>query len=356
MAEQLNHLRAKIDAIDDELLTLLNARAKLAQAVGHQKGKSVTYRPEREAQVLSRLQQLNAGPLSNERVSLLFTEIISACRAMEEPLTIAYLGPQGTFSEEAVTKRFGHAVITAACHSIDDVFRQVESGSAHYGVVPVENSTEGAVGRTMDLLVQTPLIVCGEIELPIHHCLMAKHSDLTQIQKIYSHPQSFGQCMGWLTQPSSQLKSASHINVASNADGARLAVADPHAAAIASSKAAEIFDLVICARNIEDEPNNTTRFLVIGSQRVPVSGKDKTSLAIATHDKPGAVYELLAPLARYQVSMSRFESRPSRKGLWEYMFFIDLEGHQDNNNVSCALAELRDKATFLKILGSYPAA
>lgn len=183
MAEQLNQLRAKIDAIDNELLELINARAKLAQEVGHQKGNAVTYRPEREAQVLSRLQQLNTGPLSNERIAALFIEIISACRAMEAPLTIAYLGPPGTFSEEAVSKRFGHAVITTACHSIDDVFRQVESGAVHYGVVPVENSTEGAVGRTMDLLVQTPLTVCGEIELPVHHCLMAKHSDLTKIKK-----------------------------------------------------------------------------------------------------------------------------------------------------------------------------
>ena len=356
MAEQLNQLRAKIDAIDDELLGLINARAKLAQEVGHQKGNAVTYRPERESQVLSRLQQLNTGPLTNERIAVLFTEIISACRAMEAPLTIAFLGPSGTFSEEAVSKRFGHAVLTTACHSIDDVFREVESGSAHYGVVPVENSTEGAVGRTMDLLVQTPLIVCGEIELPIHHCLMAKHSDLAQIQKIYSHPQSFGQCVGWLNHQSALLKSVAQINVASNADAARLAAEDPNVAAIASSKAAEIFGLAICAQNIEDDPNNTTRFLVMGSQRVPASGKDKTSLAIATHDRPGAVYELLAPLAKYQVSMSRFESRPSRKGLWEYMFFIDLEGHQDNNNVASAVDELRNKATFLKILGSYPAA
>ena len=356
MAEQLNQLRAKIDAIDNELLELINARAKLAQEVGHQKGNAVTYRPEREAQVLSRLQQLNTGPLSNERIAALFIEIISACRAMEAPLTIAYLGPPGTFSEEAVSKRFGHAVITTACHSIDDVFRQVESGAVHYGVVPVENSTEGAVGRTMDLLVQTPLTVCGEIELPVHHCLMAKHSDLTKIQKIYSHPQSFGQCIGWLNHQSSQLKSVAQINVASNADAARLAAEDSHAAAIASSKAAEIFGLAICARNIEDDPNNTTRFLVMGLQRVPVSGKDKTSLAISTHDRPGVVYELLAPLAKYQVSMSRFESRPSRKGLWEYMFFIDLEGHQDNHNIASAIAELRNKATFLKILGSYPAA
>jgi len=356
MAEQLNQLRAKIDAIDNELLELINARAKLAQEVGHQKGNAVTYRPEREAQVLSRLQQLNNGPLSKERITALFTEIISACRAMEAPLIIAFLGPSGTFSEEAVSKRFGHAVITTACHSIDDVFREVESGSAHYGVVPVENSTEGGVGRTMDLLVQTPLIVCGEIELPIHHCLMAKHSDLAQIQKIYSHPQSFGQCVGWFNHQSALLKSVAQINVASNADAARLAAEDPYAAAIASGKAAEIFGLTICAHNIEDDPNNTTRFLVMGSQRVPLSGKDKTSLAIATHDRPGAVYELLAPLAKYQVSMSRFESRPSRKGLWEYMFFIDLEGHQESHNIASAIDELRNRATFLKILGSYPAA
>lgn len=354
MTEQLKQLRDKIDTIDNELLKLINTRAELAQEIGRQKN-GVTYRPERESQVLARLQQLNPGPLPNKRIAQLFTEIISACRALEEPLTVAYLGPQGTFSEEAVIKRFGNAVTALASNSIDDVFRKVESGTASYGVVPVENSTEGAVGRTMDLLLQTSLTVCGEIELPIHQCLMGHQTDLTAIQKIYSHPQSFAQCLEWLNKYLPNLQAISRIDTASNADAARLASADKNAAAIAGKKAADLFGLTICAKNIEDDPNNTTRFLVIGRQQVSVSGKDKTSIVLSTSNRPGAIYELLAPFARYQVGMSRLESRPSRKGLWEYVFFIDIEGHQQNENVAKALEEIRSKATFLKILGSYPA-
>lgn len=355
MTEQLKQLRDKIDSIDSELLKLINARAELAQEIGRQKN-GVTYRPERESQVLARLQQLNPGPLTNERITQLFTEIISACRAMEEPLTVAYLGPQGTFSEEAVSKRFGNTVSTVACHSIDDVFQKVESGAASYGVVPVENSTEGAVGRTMDLLLQTSLTVCGEIELPVHQCLMAQQADLTAVQKIYSHPQSFAQCLGWLNKHLPNLQAMVRIDTASNADAARLAASDKNAAAIAGKKAADVFGLTICAKNIEDDPNNTTRFLVIGTQQVSASGKDKTSIVTSTSNRPGAIHELLAPFARYQVSMNRLESRPSRRGLWEYVFFIDIEGHQENENVAKALEEIRNKTTFLKILGSYPAA
>jgi chorismate mutase/prephenate dehydratase len=355
MTEQLKQLRDKIDSIDNELLKLINTRAELAQQIGLQKN-GVTYRPERESQVLTRLQQLNPGPLTNERIIQLFTEIISACRAMEEPLTVAYLGPQGTFSEEAVTKRFGSTVATLACQSIDDVFRKVESDTVSYGVVPVENSTEGAVGRTMDLLLQTSLTVCGEIELPVHQHLMAQQTDLTTIQKIYSHPQSFAQCLGWLNKHLPNLQDISRIDTASNADAARLAAADKNAAAIAGKKAADVFGLTICAKNIEDDPNNTTRFLVIGTQQVSSSGRDKTSIIMSTSNRPGSIYELLAPFARYQVGMSRLESRPSRKELWEYVFFIDIEGHLENENVAKALEEIRNKATFLKILGSYPAA
>lgn len=355
MTDQLKQLRDKIDSIDRELLILINTRAELAQEIGRQKN-GITYRPERESQILTRLQQLNPGPLTNELVTQLFTEIISACRAMEEPLSVAYLGPQGTFSEEAVIKRFGSTVTTLACHSIDDVFRKVESGTANYGVVPVENSTEGAVGRTMDLLLQTSLTVCGEIELPVHQCLMAHQKELESIQRIYSHPQSFAQCLGWLNKHLPNLQAIPRIDTASNADAARLAASDKKAAAIAGEKAAEVFGLIICAKNIEDDPNNTTRFLVIGTQQVSASGKDKTSIVMSTSNRPGAIHELLAPFARYQVSMSRLESRPSRKGLWEYVFFIDIEGHLQNENVAKALEEIRNKATFLKILGSYPAA
>lgn len=352
MTEQLKQLRNEIDAIDDELLRLINTRARLAQQVGRQKS-GTAYRPERESQIFSRLQQSNSGPLRDEHIVHLFTEIISVCRALEEPLTVAYLGPRGTFSEEAVTKRFGNAVTSLPCSSIDDIFRKVESGAASYGVVPVENSTEGAVGRTMDLLLQTPLKICGELELPVHQCLMAQQTDLAAIRKIYSHPQSFAQCQAWLNE---NLQNADRINAASNADAARQAAVDSSAAAIAGKRAAEVFGLKVCAANIEDNPNNTTRFLVIGSQDVARSGKDKTSLAMATHNQPGAVYELLAPLAQHQVSMTRLESRPSHASLWEYVFFTDIAGHQEDENVARALQVLRDNTTFLKIFGSYPAA
>ncbi len=355
MTDRLKQMRDQIDTIDSELLKLVSARADLARQIGQLKG-GMAYRPEREAQVLARLCKANSGPLANEQIARLFTEIMSLCRALEQPLTVAYLGPRGTFSEEATLKRFGSMVTTLACDSIDDVFRKVESGAASYGVVPVENSTEGAVGRTLDLLLQTPLRVCGEVQLPIHQFLLALHNDLAHINKIYSHPQSFAQCHEWLNANLPHLSGAARVNAASNADAARLAAEDENAAAVAGKKAAEVFGLSICAGNIEDDPKNTTRFLVIGAQDIAISGKDKTSLAMSVKNRPGAIHELLAPLAQYGVSMSRLESRPSRTGLWEYVFFVDIEGHQHDERVAQALAELHEKAAFLKILGSYPAA
>ena len=354
MTAQLKQLRDKIDAIDSELLKLVSARAGLAREIGQIKN-GMAYRPEREAQVLTRLCELNPGPLAKEHVVRLFTEIMSLCRSLEEPLTVAYLGPQGTFSEEAALKRFGSVVTTLACSSIDDVFRKVEAGAAGYGVVPVENSTEGAVGRSLDLLLQTPLKVCGEIKLPIHQLLLARHGDLARINKIYSHPQSFSQCHEWLNANLPHLSGETRINAASNADAARLAAGDENAAAVAGRKAGEVFGLTICAENIEDDPNNTTRFLVIAAQEVAASGKDKTSLVMAAKNRPGAIHELLAPLAEHGVSMSRLESRPSRAGLWEYVFFVDIEGHQHDAKTATALKEVKRKAAFLKILGSYPA-
>jgi chorismate mutase/prephenate dehydratase len=354
MSDQLKYLRDRIDVIDSELLKLMNTRAGLAQEIGQIKN-GMAYRPEREAQVLARLCELNPGPLANEHVVRLFTEIMSLCRSMEEPLTVAYLGPQGTFSEEAALKRFGSVVTPLPCTSIDDVFRKVESGGAGYGVVPVENSTEGAVGRTLDLLLQTPLKVCGEVALPIHQLLLAHHHDLTRINKIYSHPQSFSQCHEWLNVNLPHLTGEARINAASNADAARLAAQDKNAAAVAGKKAGEVYGLTVCATNIEDDPNNTTRFLVIGAQEVAASGKDKTSLAMSARNRPGAIHELLAPLAQHGVSMSRLESRPSRAGLWEYVFFVDIEGHQHDPKIAQALRELREIAAFLKVLGSYPA-
>ncbi|SCX95828.1 chorismate mutase [Nitrosospira sp. Nsp13] len=354
MINQLKQLRDKIDAIDSELLKLMSARAGLAREIGQIKN-GMAYRPEREAQVLTRLCALNPGPLANEHIVRLFTEIMSLCRSLEEPMTIAYLGPQGTFSEEAALKRFGGVVTTLACNSIDDVFRKVEAGVAGYGVVPVENSTEGAVGRSLDLLLHTPLKVCGEIKLPIHQHLLALQTDLARIKKIYSHPQSFSQCHEWLNANLPHLPEVARINAASNADAARLAAGDETAAAVAGKKAGEVFGLTICAENIEDDPNNTTRFLVIGTQEVATSGKDKTSLVMSVKNRPGAIHELLAPLAEHGVSMSRLESRPSRASLWEYVFFVDIEGHQQDATIAKALRELRERAAFLKILGSYPA-
>lgn len=351
--DQLKHLRDKIDVIDSELLRLISSRAGLAREIGQLKN-GIVYRPEREAQVLARLNLLNQGPLANEHIARIFTEIMSLCRSMEEPLSVAYLGPQGTFSEEAALKRFGSVVTALPCSSIDEVFRKAESGGAGYGVVPVENSTEGAVGRTLDLLLQTPLKVCGEIALPIHQFLLAHHADLSRIKKIYSHPQSFSQCHEWLNFNLPHLTGEARINAASNADAARLAAEDENAAAVAGKKAGEVYGLTVCAKNIEDDPNNTTRFLVIGAQEVGPSGKDKTSLVMSARNQPGAIHELLAPLAKHEVSMSRLESRPSRAGLWEYVFFVDIEGHQKDSKVSQALREVTEKAAFVKVLGSYP--
>ena len=353
MSEKLKQCRDQIDRIDNEMLQLLNQRAALAQQIGHLKDNGVVLRPEREAQVLQRLQANNIGPLSNDAIAALFTEVMSQCRALEAPLTVAYLGPAGTFSELAALKRFGSAVQGQPCATIDDVFRSVETGSVHYGMVPVENSTEGAVGRTLDLLLQSSLQVCGELMLPIHQCLLAQSCETSAIKTVYSHPQSLGQCQGWLNV---HLPHAARVPAASNAEAARLAAENPHSAAIAGSQAAAHFGLTVCIENIEDDAKNTTRFLVLGKQQVSPSGRDKTSLVLSAPNRPGAVHELLAPLAKHGVSMTKLESRPARSGLWEYVFYMDIDGHQADAKVASALAELKHIAAFVKVLGSYPAA
>jgi len=351
MSDPLKDLRSQIDSVDDELLRLFNQRAKLAQTVGEVKGGALVYRPEREAQVLRRLTAGNPGPLPSKVVAHLFTEVISACRAQEDMLAVACLGPRGTFSEEALGKHFGGQVPRVMCASIDEVFRAVESGTVGYGVVPVENSTEGAVGRTMDLLLVTPLKLCGEISLPVHQNLLSKAADKEKIRRIYSHSQSLAQCNTWL---SLHLPDIERIPVASNAEAARRAAAEADAAAIAGRAAAEHYGLSILAASIEDDPNNTTRFVVIAEQEIAASGKDKTSFVMASQNRPGAIFDLLEPLARHRVSMTRLESRPSRTGLWEYVFFVDIEGHQSDATVNSALSEIRERAGFLKVLGSYP--
>jgi chorismate mutase/prephenate dehydratase len=350
MSENLQHLRDQIDALDASILQLINQRAAHAQAIGRLKNGSV-YRPEREAQVLRRIKEINPGPLDGEVAARLFREIMSACLALEKPLAVAFLGPLGTFSQSAAIKQFGHAAAMHPSASIDDVFRDVAAGSADYGVVPVENSTEGAINRTLDLLQGTPLKVCGEVDLRIHHHLLRKVAGTAGVKVLYSHSQSLAQCHEWLNRV---LPDVPRVSVASNAEAARLAAADDAALAIAGEIAAEIYGLTRLHDNIEDEPDNTTRFLVISQHDAPPSGRDKTSLLMSAHNRPGAVVELLQPLAQHGVSMTKFESRPARSGLWEYVFFVDLEGHRDDAPVAAALAALHDKAAFLKILGSYP--
>jgi chorismate mutase/prephenate dehydratase len=352
VSDRLKALRDRIDALDERLVKLLSQRARLAQRIGGLKQGDV-YRPEREAQVLRRVKEMNRGPLSGAALTRLFTEVMSACRALEDHLRVAYLGPPGTFSQEAALKHFGGLAATSPCASIDEVFRQVETGAAGYGVVPVENSTEGAIGRTLDLLLATPAKVCGEVMLPVRQCLMAKAGKLDGVRKVFSHTQSLAQCQQWLAR---HLPHAERIAVVSNAEAARLAASDRKAAAIGAKTAAAIYGLNVVARNIEDEPKNTTRFLVIALHDAGRSGKDKTSLILSTRNVPGAMHELLRPLAVNGVSMTRLESRPARTGLWEYVFYIDIEGYRSDANVARALAELEQQATFLKNLGSYPAA
>ena len=351
--EKLKSCRDEIDALDNEVLRLVSRRAQLAHEIGGLKDDGVIYRPEREAQVLRRLIELNGGPLSAEAVTNIFRGIMSNCRALEKELSVAFLGPLGTFSEEAANKQFGGLSAPIQCSSIDEVFRQVETGQANYGVVPVENSTEGAVGRTLDLLTQTSLKICGEIELAVHHNLLSKQDNLAGIQKIYSHAQSLAQCHEWLNK---NLPNVERESVVSNAEAAKLAAKGGNTAAIASKRAAELFSLNVIAENVEDDAKNTTRFLVLSQHDVAPSGKDKTSLVMATKNVPGAMLALLQPLSKHNVSMTKFESRPSKIGMWEYVFFMDIEGHSQDTTVKAVIAELETQASFLKLLGSYPIA
>lgn len=356
MSDSLKQCRDKIDAIDEQVLELVNERARLAREIGNLKHDGIVYRPEREAQVLRRLLDHNQGPLSGEAVTAIFRQVISNCRALEKELSVAFLGPLGTFSEEAAIRQFGELSAPVQCSSIDEVFRMVEAGNVDYGVVPVENSTEGAIGRTLDLLMTTDLRICGEIGLSVHHNLISSHTKLTDIETVYSHAQSLSQCHEWLNK---NLPKARRQAVVSNAEAAKTVKGELEiagAAAIASKRAAELFGLNVLAENIEDDPRNTTRFLVLSSHDAAPSGQDKTSLVTATRNVPGAMFELLEPLARHQVSMTKLETRPSKMGMWEYVFFVDIEGHHEDPTVAKALVELQQRAAFLKILGSYPMA
>ena len=357
LQKELGVVRDEIDSIDGQLLELLNKRARCAQKVGEIKARhgeaGFIYRPEREAQVLRRIQEINPGPLSNENVTWLFREVMSTCLSLEQPLSVAFLGPLGSFTGSAATKHFGHAARLLPQTSIDDVFREVEAGHAHYAVVPVENSTEGAVGRSMDLLFATPLKVCGEVVLRIHQNLMTREASLDKVTKVYSHAQSLAQCHEWLNR---NLPNVPRISVGSNSQAAEMAMQEEGAAAIAGEAAAERFNVPILVANIEDEPNNTTRFLVLGRHDAGVSGRDKTSLIMSAPNRTGSLHGLLLPLAEAGVSMTRLESRPARHTLWDYVFFVDIDGHQDEPKVAKALAELKQQDAYLKVLGSYPSA
>ncbi len=352
---RLEQLRKRIDALDEQIQALLSERAECAQQVAEAKrnnGDDVDfYRPEREVEVLRRVRERNKGPLSDNEVVRLFREIMSACLALEQPLTIAYLGPEGTYSQAAALKHFGHSVELKSLAAIDEIFREVEAGSADYGVVPVENSTEGAINHTLDMFIRSPLKICGDVELRIHHQLLTVANSLDDIKYVRAHQQSLAQCREWLD---ANLPGVERVAVSSNAEAARLARADSAVAAIASDAAAEMYALNTLAKNIEDDPNNTTRFLVIGDQKVGPSGRDKTSLMVSAHNKAGALYSLLEPISRHGVSMTRIESRPSRVSKWDYVFFVDVEGHAEDENVAAALKELALAAAQLKVLGSYP--
>ncbi len=355
--KELTDLRARIDQIDASLLALISERARLAKEVAGIKNRKNDnhgfYRPEREAQVLRNIIENNEGPLSEEEMARLFREIMSACLALEEILNIAYLGPEGTFTQTAALKHFGHSVTTTSLDSIDQVFREVESGACHYGVVPVENSIEGVVNHTLDMLINSNLSICGEIELRIHHHLMGKADDVKQVNQVYSHQQSLAQCRKWLDI---HLPHVEQIAVSSNAEAARRVANNPEVAAIAGETAAEFYDLRILQHNIEDHPDNTTRFLVLGRHDTLPSGKDKTSLLFSAPNKPGALHDMLACFAENNVSMTRIESRPSRQGMWDYVFFVDVEGHATEPDVVAALDSLKNKASMVKLLGSYPQA
>jgi len=349
--------RTQIDEVDRELLALLNRRARLAQQVGEVKKRegSVAFRPEREAQVIDGMKAANPGPLKADSVAPIWREIMSACRALETPSRVAYLGPAGTFSEEAALGFFGSSIVKIPCASFDEVFHATSTGAADFGVVPVENSTEGVVTRSLDLFLTTPLFIIGETSLFVQHNLLRRDNSLDGIEAVCAHPQALAQCHGWL---STHLPHTERRPVASNAEGARLAGTDSRWAAIASARAGSEFGLHLVAPAIQDEANNRTRFAVVTHpQRHPqpkASGHDCTSLVVSVTNRPGAVHDMLVPLKVHGVSMTRFESRPARSGQWEYYFYIDLQGHPDQPHVATALRELREACAFFKLLGTYP--
>ena len=358
MTQDLAALRVQIDAIDADLLALLNRRANVAEQVGEVKKREGTpfFRPDRVAQVIKKIQTANLGPLKSDHVAAVWREIMSACLALESPVRVAYLGPAGTFSEQAALQFFGASIEHVPCISIDEVFRATAAGSAGYGVVPVENSTEGVVSRSLDLFLHSPLHIVGELSLMVRHHLLRTTPSLEGIEAVYAHPQALAQCQGWLN---THLPDVERRTAFSNAEGARLAATNPNWAGIASDRAATQFALHTAAHAIQDDAFNRTRFAVVCLPQTlpmpPPSGKDCTSLVVSVPNKPGAVHDILMPLKAHGVSMTRFESRPARSGQWDYYFYIDLQGHPMDIKVNAALADLQQLCSFYKVLGAYPA-
>jgi chorismate mutase / prephenate dehydratase len=353
-------IRERIDGIDEQIHTLLNERARIAQQVGVSKAQQSLstadfYRPEREAQVLRAAIERNRGPLRNEEIVRLFREIMSACLAQQEPLKVAFLGPEGTFSQQAALKHFGHSVRALPLAAISEIFEEVQAGHADFGVAPIENSTEGTVNNTLDMFLTSPLKICGEVELRIHQHLMGAMHGLEKIVRVCSHQQSLAQCRHWLDE---HLPGVERAPASSNAEAARRARDEDGTAAIAGSAAAEVYGLNIIVPDIEDAPDNTTRFLVIGRKLFNASGQDKTTLLVSAGDtqSPGALHRLLEPLARNGISMTRIESRPSRRRKWDYVFFIDVVGHADEAPLRHALEDLKKHTSLFRVLGSYPTA
>ncbi|CDM23899.1 prephenate dehydratase [Castellaniella defragrans] len=355
LQSRLEPLRQRIDALDTQILDLLNQRARAALEVGEVKkafdAAGPILKPEREALIIRRLQSDNPGPVPDEAVAAIWRQIISTCRGLESVLTAAFLGPQGSFSEQAAYEHFGHAITGLRCESFDEVFRAVEAGQADVGIVPVENSSEGAVNRSLDLLLNSSLKVLGERTIRIHHNLLTRTGGLEGVTRVLGHPQALAQCQAWLSRNHPELE---RLPVASNAQAARMASEDPTCAAIAGDAAAAAWGLSAVVSGIQDDPQNQTRFVAVGPRDAGPTGRDKTSLVLAVPNRAGAVYDMLAPLSRHGVSMTRFESRPARTGQWEYYFYVDLLGHREDEPVAQALAELRQQVAFFKVLGSYP--
>ncbi len=353
---EISPIRAEIDRIDTELLKLLNERAKCARQVGVIKSRSASpvFRPERESDVIRNVVSKSQGPLSNSSLEAIFREIMSSCRALERVTSVAYLGPKGTFSEMAMQKQFGSTVNGIPCDQIEEVFRAVEAGTAQFGIVPIENSTEGSVSRTMDSLLRTNLTIIGEVSVPVHHNLLTQTGTLDGVTRVYSHPQSLGQCVGWLN---SHLGDLPRYPATSNGEAARMAAQDKTIAAIAGERAASAYCLQIAAAHIQDDASNKTRFVVLSGQSTLPSkapGKDKTSLIISVPNVAGAMYHALRALEQHEVSMTRFESRPAKNGTWSYYFYIDIEGHCKDPKIAAALADFQKGCRFYKNLGSYP--